>query len=106
MFIHRLAFVVKALQKTVRCSVIKYSFAKSGIYSYSLNVILVKCTTDISAEESLHNLGVAKILLSKGEISENNLDKFGVHNNQNSFKDNYCILRCCGVIMTKKERAK
>ena len=74
MFIHGLASVVEALRRTVRCSFIEESFAKSGIYPYSPNVILAKCTADIAVEESLHILSVipdlAKILLSKGEISE------------------------------------
>ena len=58
MFIHGLAPVVQALQKTVICSVIEESFAKSGFYPYSPNVLQVKCTADISAEESLLVLGV------------------------------------------------
>ena len=111
MFIHGLASVVKALRRTATYSVIEESFAKSGIYPYSPNVILAKCTADISVEESLHILSVvpdlAQILLSKGEISESDFDKFGVRNNENSFKDNYCISRRRGVIMTnRKERDK
>ena len=83
MFIHELASVVEWLQRTVRCSVIKDSFAKGGIYAYSPNVILAKCIEDISVEESLHIiLGVmpdlANILLSKGKILESDYDNFGV----------------------------
>ena len=115
MFIHGLESVVEALRRTVRCSVIEESFAKSGIYPYSPNVILAECTADLSVEEILHILSVipdlAKILLSKGDISESDFDKFGVRNNENSFKDNYCISRRRGVIMTnikvfQKERDK
>ena len=72
MFLHGLVSVVEALRRTVRCSIIKESFAKSGFYPYSPNVILAKCTADISVEERWHILSVipdlAKILLSKGEI--------------------------------------
>ena len=73
MLIHGQASVVEALQRTVRCSVIEESFAKSEIYPYSPKVLLTKCTADIPVEETLHILSVnpdlAKIL-SQGEISE------------------------------------
>ena len=48
-------------------------------------------------------LDLAKKLLSKGESPESDFDEFGVRNNENSFKDNYCISRRRVVIMTKND---
>ena len=69
MFIHGLASVTPAIRRTVRGTVIEDYFAKCQIYLYSCNAVLIKCTADISVEESLRILGaisdLARILLTK-----------------------------------------
>ena len=93
MFVHGLASVVSALRRTVRCNVIEESFAKCGIYPYCPNVIMTNCTAKNSTEEATNIVcglpDLAKILLSKGEIGGADFDRFGIRNNENSFKDQH-----------------
>ena len=107
MFVHGLASVVSALRRTVRCNVIEESFAKCGIYLYCPNIIMANCTAKISIDEATNILCVlpdlAKILFSKGEIGDADFDRFGIRKNENSFKDQFCIPRRRGVIMTNVE---
>ena len=107
MFINGLASVLRALQRTVRCTVIEDLFAKCGIYPYCPSVILANCTAKISADESTKILcaipDLAKILLRNGEISDADFDKIGIRNNEDTYKDNSHIPRRRGVIMTNVE---
>ena len=106
MFVHGFISVVSALRRTVRCNY-RRVVCKMWHLPYCLNIITANCTAKISTDEATHIICIlpdlAKILLSKGEIGDADFDRFGIRNNENSFKDQCYIPRRRGVIMTNVE---
>ena len=69
----------------MRCKDIEDSFRKCGIFPYD-NLILKNCTADISCDEATSIVcaipDLAKILLKKGKIHDDDFDRFGIRNNE------------------------